>query len=47
MGGACSTHWRNEKYIYYFRWKTLRLRCGWEDSIKIDDLEGRDFEGET
>jgi hypothetical protein len=30
MGGTCSTHGRDEKYILYFGWETSRKEITWK-----------------
>jgi hypothetical protein len=42
MGGACSTHGRDEKYVQNFGWRNLKGRelgspkRRWEDNIRMD-----------
>jgi len=50
MGGPSSTHWRDEKCLQSFDWKTEektpagRPRRRWEDNIRLD-LRGIGREG--
>jgi hypothetical protein len=51
LGGACGTHWKEQKKHTGFWWRSLkrgippgRLRCSWKDNIK-EDLKGIGWDG--